>query len=108
MAQYNTCEWLVVQQHDLCGKRCVQRFCGCHRAQLRRRPGTAPPRPCRACGRGTKAETQLCSRACGTDLAKYYLVRAEKIHRLIYPRVLRQLLDLAHRQRTLPFIGVRK
>ena len=84
----------------------LKNLCGIHRAQLRRRPGTEP-RPCRKCNRGSKSETQLCSRGCGADNAKKALHRAEAKARRLHPARMHELLLAAHRQRILPFIGLR-
>ena len=106
MPEYNTCKWLVVQRLERCGKRCVGRLCGIHLAQLRKTKGPEP-RPCRACGRGTKAETQRCSQGCGSDRARYLLKQAAVILNCMYPGMLHERLRMAERQRTLPFIGLR-
>ena len=104
MVTYNTCEWLVVQKPTRCGKPCKGRLCGVHLAQLRKTK--REPRPCRICGKGTKAETQRCSRACGTDNIRHYLIRLEGISRRQFSLVMEELLLKAWRQkqRPLPFI----
>ena len=106
MVEYHSCAWLVVHRLERCGRRCVGRICGVHLAQLRRKPGTMP-RPCRVCGRGTKSETQRCSKACGADNVRYRLLHAVAVRNRTYPGVLREFLRMAERQRTLPFIGLR-
>lgn len=52
MVEYTTCQWLVVESTELCGKRCVYNIRGIHRAQLLKRPGTEP-HSCRRCSKGT-------------------------------------------------------
>ena len=105
MVEYNSCEWLVVKKVERCGNRCKGRICGIHMAQLRRKPGTEP-RPCRVCGRGTKSETQRCSKACGMDRVRYCLLHAEVRRNRIFPRVMNELLCMAEQQRRLAFIGL--
>ena len=102
---YNKCEWLTVGNLDRCGASCVNRLCGAHRARLRRSKGSEP-KPCRRCGRGTKSETVLCSKECGSDRGKKALKRAEAPARRAYARVLDELLRLAKYQQATPsFIG---
>ena len=100
---YNACCWLIVGHSERCEKPCINEFCSIHRAQLCRRPRTEL-KPCRKCGRGTKSETQLCSKPCRSDHAKKALHRAEAKARRIHPMLMQKLLLAAHR---LPFIGLR-
>ena len=60
-----------------CRKRCIYDLCGIHRSQLRRMPGSEA-HPYRRCGRGTKAESWLCSKQCGVDNAQKALDCADK------------------------------
>ena len=106
MVMYSACRWLIVGHSEHCEKPCINDFCGIHRAQIRRRPGTEP-KPCRKCGRGTKSETQLCSKPCQSDHAKKALHRAEAKARRLHPLLMQELLLAAHRQQLLPFIGLR-
>ena len=106
MIMYNTFRWLIVGRSQRCEKPCINDFWGIHRAHLRRRPGTKP-KPCRKCGRGTKSETQLCSKSCRSDHAKKALHRAETKARRLHPVLMQELLLAAHRQQVLPFIGLR-
>ena len=99
------CYWLIVGHAEHCGKPCVNRLCGLHRGRLRRKPGSEP-QPCRRCGKGTKAETQLCSKECGADRGQEALHRVEVRAKRIYPTVMHELLRTAEHQRTLPFIGL--
>ena len=103
MVMCNACCWLIVGRSERCEKPCINDFCGIHRAQLRRRPGTEP-KPCRKCGRETKSETQLCSKPCRSDHAKKAFHRAEAKARRLQPVLMQELLLAAHR---LPFIGLR-
>ena len=106
MNTYNACHWLIVGRSEHCGKPCINDLCGIHRAQLCRRPGTEP-HSCRWCGRGTKSETQLCSRVCRSAHVKKALHRAEAKARRLHPALMHELLLAAHRQRILPFVGLR-
>ena len=103
---YNACRWLIVGCNERCKKPCVNDFCGIHRAQLCRQPGTEP-KPFRKCGRGTKSETQLCSKHCRSNHAKKALHRAEAKARRLRPVLMQELLLEAHWQQLLPFIGPR-
>ena len=105
MVTYNTCEWLVVQKVTRCGKPCKGRLCGVHLAQLRKTKRET--RPCVVCRKGTKSETQRCSRACGTDNARHRLIRLEGLSRRQFSLVMDELLLKAWRQkqRPLPFIN---
>ena len=103
---HDSCAWLVVGRVGRCGTSCLDTFCKVHLAQLRKKPGSEP-RPCCVCGRGTKAETQRCSKACGADRTRYYLTQAEAHAKRLFPAVMHELLRMAERQRTLPFIGLR-
>ena len=96
MIMYNACHWLIVGRSERCEKPCINDFCGIHRAPLRRRPGTEP-KPCRKCGRGTKSETQLCSKPCRSDHAKKDLQRTEAKVRRLHPVVMQELLLAARR-----------
>ena len=106
MTMYNACRWLIVGRSERCEKQSINDFCGIHRAQLRLRPGTEP-KPCRECGRGTKSETQLCSKPCRSDHTKKALHRAETKARRLHPVLMQELLLTAHQQQLLPFIGLR-
>ena len=106
MIEYNRCEWLVVGRTERCGKQCVNNLCGVHRAQLRRKPGSEP-QPCRQCGKGTKAESQLCSKACGADRTQKTLHRAEAQAKRLHSALMYELLMMAQKQRACPFIGLR-
>ena len=101
---YNACRWLIVGRSERCEKPCINDFCGIHRAQLRRRPGTEP-KPCSKCERGTKSETQLCSKSCRSDHAKKAFHRAEAKNRRLHPVLMQELLLAAHL--LLPFIALR-
>ena len=105
MVEYTRCDWLIIGRAERCGKPCVNRLCGLHR--LRRKPGSEPY-PCRRCGKGTQGETQLCSKECGAYRGQKALHRVEARAKRIYPAVMHELLRVAERQRTLPFIGLRE
>ena len=105
MIEYNWCDWLIIGRAERCGKQCVNKQCGLHR--LRRKPGSEP-HPCRRCGKGTQGETRLCSKECGADRGQKALHRVEARAKRIYPAVMHELLRMAERQRTLPFIGLRE
>ena len=106
MIIYNARRWLIVGRSEHYEKQCINDFCGIHRAQLRRRLGTEP-KPCRKCGRGTKSETQLCSKPCRSDHAKKALHRAEAKARRLHPVLMQELLLASQRQQLLAFIGLR-
>ena len=104
---YNACRWPIVGRSEHCEKPCINDFCGIHRTQLRRRPGTEPM-PCRKYGRDTKSETQLCSKPCHSDHAKKALHRAEAKVRRLHPVLNQKLLQAAHRQQMTHYLLIRR
>ena len=100
----NKCSWLVVASSERCGRRCKDRLCFIHRAQLRKKPGTEP-HPCRMCGKGTKGESRLCSKACGSDRVKKALRSAEVKARRNYPKVIHELQRRASQAKL--FVGLK-
>ena len=105
MVEYNRCQWLTVGSTENCNKRCINKFCGRHRGQLRKKPDSEPHR-CRRCLKGTQSETRLCSKKCGSDRAQKALHRAEARARRKFPIVMNELVLLANLQKKSYFIGL--
>lgn len=92
----NTCAWLLVGQHDSCGKSCIYEYCKVHLARMRK--GRIPPYACRGCGIGTQSEPRLCNK-CGRARVHARLMKAEKKARETYSLVLQELVKLPFEQK---------
>ena len=95
MAGYNKCTWLCVGRAERCGSRCKNTLCGLHRSMQKHRK-IEEAHLCRKCGKGTKAESRLCSKACGSDRVKKTLHRAEARARRYHTVLINELLEVAH------------
>ena len=93
MAGYNKCTWLSVGRAERCGSRCKNTLCGIHRSMQKHRK-IEEAHLCRKCGKGTKAESRLCSKACGSDRVKKTLHRAEARARRTHKVLMNELLGL--------------
>ncbi|GFR91190.1 hypothetical protein ElyMa_004322400 [Elysia marginata] len=61
MSGMNTCQWLVMNSTELCGRSCRATYCKVHLARLRKGPGTTP---CYVCGKGVRNRYRICI-SCG-------------------------------------------
>ena len=69
----NKCAWLYQNEHGLCARRCVGKYCAAHNQQLKN--GSRGLILCIKCGHGVRGKTKLCAECGGPrfrEFVKYY------------------------------------